>query len=88
MGMLPFICYLIVAAVCAVVAERFVPSGIRGGWIASGVVGVVGGWFGGSLIGHFGPELTGVALIPCILGSAVLVFAFSIYSGGFKRKLA
>ncbi len=85
MGILGFICYLIVASVCAYIAERLVPGVIPGGFITSAIVGIIGAWIGGSLIGHFGHELAGVSLVPCILGSAVLVFGVSFCSKQFRR---
>jgi uncharacterized membrane protein YeaQ/YmgE (transglycosylase-associated protein family) len=85
MSILALICYLIVAAVCAFIAERLVPGVIPGGFLTSAIVGVIGAWIGGSMLGHFGPDLAGVALIPCILGSALLVFGLSFCSRGFRR---
>ena len=86
MSILAFICYLVVAAVCAFIAERFVPSVIPGGFVTSAWLGLIGAWVGGSQLGHFGPDLAGVALIPCILGSAILVFGFSLLSRRFRRS--
>jgi uncharacterized membrane protein YeaQ/YmgE (transglycosylase-associated protein family) len=84
MEILAFICYLVVAAVCAFIAEKFVPGSVPGGFLAGAVVGIIGAWIGGNLVGHFGPDLAGISLIPCILGSALLVFCFSFASRGFK----
>lgn len=86
MGILSFIFYLVVAAVCAFIAERMVPSTVPGGFITSAIVGIIGAWIGGNLLGHFGPDLAGVSLVPCILGSAILVFILSLCSKGFKHK--
>lgn len=83
--MLAFICYLIVAAVCAFIADRLVPGTIPGGFLALAVMGIIGAWIGSLLFGSFGPDLAGVALVPCILGSALLVFGISFASRGFKR---
>jgi len=88
MGLLSFILFLIVASVCAFLAECLVPNSVPGGFLTSAIVGVIGAWIGGSLIGHFGPDLAGVALIPCVLGSAILVFLLSLVSGGLKRRHA
>jgi uncharacterized membrane protein YeaQ/YmgE (transglycosylase-associated protein family) len=88
MSILSLICYLVVAAVCAFIAERLVPTNMPGGFLVSAVVGIIGAWIGGSLIGHFGPDLAGVALVPCILGSAILVFGLSFLRGGFRRSRA
>jgi len=87
-SILSFILFLIVASVCAFLAERLVPNNVPGGFLTSAIVGIIGAWIGGNLIGHFGPDLAGVALIPCILGSAVLVFVLSLVSRGFRGKHA
>lgn len=86
MDIIALICYLIVAAVCAFIAERIVPGVIPGGFITSAIVGIIGAWVGGNLVGHFGPDLAGISLVPCILGSALLVFGLSLCSRGFKGK--
>jgi uncharacterized membrane protein YeaQ/YmgE (transglycosylase-associated protein family) len=86
MGLLSFILFLIIAAACAWIAERLVPNVVPGGFFTSAIVGVIGAWVGGSLIGHFGPDLAGIALIPCILGSALTVFLVSLCSRGFRHS--
>ena len=85
MSILTFILFLIVAAVCAWIGERLVPGVIPGGFLTSAIVGIIGAWVGGSLIGHIGPDLAGVSLVPCILGSALTVFVLSLVSRGFSR---
>lgn len=86
MSILAFILFLIVAAVCAWIAESLVPGVIPGGFFTSAVFGIIGAWIGESMMGSFGPSLAGVALIPCIVGSAVLVFLVSLISHGFRRR--
>ncbi len=85
MEIIAIICYLVVAAVCAFIAEKIVPGVIPGGMITAAIVGIIGAWIGGNLLGHFGPQLAGVALVPCILGSGILVFGLSLCSKGFRR---
>jgi uncharacterized membrane protein YeaQ/YmgE (transglycosylase-associated protein family) len=85
MTVLGFILFLIVAAVCAWIAEYLVPGTIPGGFLTSAIVGIIGGWIGGSLFGSFGPMLAGVALVPTIIGSAILVFGLALLSRGFSR---
>jgi uncharacterized membrane protein YeaQ/YmgE (transglycosylase-associated protein family) len=60
MSILDFILFLIVAATCAWIAQRFVPGNVPGGFFVSTIVGMIGAWIGGSLLGHFGPDLAGV----------------------------
>jgi len=85
MTVLGFILFLIVAAVCAWIAEYMVPGAIPGGFLTSAIVGIIGAWIGGSLFGSFGPVLAGVALVPTIIGSAILVFGLALLSRGFSR---
>jgi uncharacterized membrane protein YeaQ/YmgE (transglycosylase-associated protein family) len=86
MSILSFLLFLIVAAVCASIAEYFVPGRVPGGFIAAAIFGVIGGWIGGHLFGALGPSLAGVSLIPTILGSAVLVFVLALLGGVFQRN--
>ncbi len=86
MSILGFILFLIVAAVCAWIAEAIVPGSIPGGFFASAIVGIIGAWIGTSLMGNFGPELAGVALIPAIIGSALLIFLLALLSRTFYRR--
>lgn len=86
MGILSFLLFLLVAAACAFLGERMVPNSMPGGFIVSAIVGIIGAWLGDSLVGHFGPDLAGVSLIPCILGSALFVFLFSLLSGGIRKR--
>jgi uncharacterized membrane protein YeaQ/YmgE (transglycosylase-associated protein family) len=86
MGILGFILFLVVAAVCAWIAEAIVPGRVPGGFLVSAIVGVIGAWIGTALFGHFGPDLAGVPVVPAIIGSAVLVFLMSLLSGFFYRS--
>jgi uncharacterized membrane protein YeaQ/YmgE (transglycosylase-associated protein family) len=86
MSILGFILFLIVAATCAWIAERFVPGSVPGGFFASAIFGIIGAWIGGCLVGHVGPDLAGISLIPCILGSAILVFGVAVLSGAVKKR--
>jgi uncharacterized membrane protein YeaQ/YmgE (transglycosylase-associated protein family) len=85
MSILGFILFLIVAAVCAWIADALVPGTIPGGFFTSAIVGIIGAWIGGSLFGHFGPMLAGIALVPAIIGSAILIFGLALVSRGFNR---
>jgi uncharacterized membrane protein YeaQ/YmgE (transglycosylase-associated protein family) len=78
MSILSFLLMLVVAAVCAWIADALVPGTIPGGFLVSAVVGVLGAWVGASLFGSWGPALAGVPILPAILGSALLIFLFSL----------
>ena len=77
--------FLIIAAVCAMIAGALVPGRVPGGFLVAMVCGVIGAWIGGSLVGSFGPSLAGVSLLPTILGSAILVFAIAVIGGRTKE---
>jgi uncharacterized membrane protein YeaQ/YmgE (transglycosylase-associated protein family) len=86
MGILGFILFLIVAAICAWIGESIVPGVIPGGFITAAIVGIIGAWIGESLMGPVGPNLAGVSLVPAIIGSAVLVFILALLSRGLTRR--
>jgi uncharacterized membrane protein YeaQ/YmgE (transglycosylase-associated protein family) len=88
MAILSFILYLLIAAACAYIGERLVPGSIPGGFLTSAIVGIIGAWLGGSIMGPVGPDLGGVALIPCIIGSALLVFICHLLAHGIRRGRA
>jgi uncharacterized membrane protein YeaQ/YmgE (transglycosylase-associated protein family) len=88
MSILSFLLFLLVAAACAWLAECLVPNSVPGGFFTSAIIGILGAWVGGSMLGSIGPSLEGVSLIPCILGSAVFVFLFSLVSRGFRSRRA
>jgi uncharacterized membrane protein YeaQ/YmgE (transglycosylase-associated protein family) len=85
MSILGFILFLIVAAVCAWIADYLVPGTIPGGFFTAAIFGIIGAWIGESAFGSFGPALAGVPLIPAILGSAILIFVLALISRGFRR---
>lgn len=85
MSILGFLLFVIVAAVCAWIADAVVPGRIPGGFLASTIVGVIGAWIGTALFGHFGPDIGGVSVLPAIIGSGVLIFAMAMISGVLAR---
>ncbi len=86
MGILGFIVFLVVAAVCAWIADYFTPGRVPGGFFAAAIVGVIGAWVGNALMGSFGPSLGGAALVPTILGSALCILLMSLVSGSLARR--
>ena len=75
------ILFLVVAALCAILASALVPGRIPGGFLVAMICGVIGAWIGSQMMGSFGPTLAGVSLLPTVLGSAVLVFVIALVSG-------
>lgn len=85
MSILAFVLFLVVAALCAWVADLLVPGRIPGGFFAAAAVGVIGGWIGGNFFGTVGPSLAGVALLPTIMGSAILVIGLTLLGTALGR---
>jgi len=85
MSVLGFLMFLLIAGLCAVIAEAIFPGRVPGGFLVAVVVGVIGAWVGNSLFGTFGPLLAGIALLPTILGSGIVVFGIALLSGAFAR---
>jgi uncharacterized membrane protein YeaQ/YmgE (transglycosylase-associated protein family) len=86
MSILSWILFLVVAAVCAWIAECVVPNKMPGGIVAGAIVGVIGAWIGGTLMGNIGPSLAGVALLPTVVGSAILVFGCALLSSVLRGR--
>jgi uncharacterized membrane protein YeaQ/YmgE (transglycosylase-associated protein family) len=86
MSALGFLMFLLIAGVCALIAEAVVPGRVPGGFLVAIVVGVIGAWLGNSLFGTFGPILASVALLPTILGAGIVVFGLALLSGTFYRS--
>ena len=88
MSIVAFILFLVVAAVCAWIAEYLVPGRIPGGFFTAAIVGIIGAWIGGNLLGSIGPSLEGVSLLPTIVGSAILVFLLALISRALRGNKA
>ncbi len=80
MSILGFIIYLFVAAACAWIAASIVPGRVPGGFFTAAVFGIIGAWVGSSLMGSFGPVLEGVAVVPAIIGSGLVIFMVAMFT--------
>ncbi|WP_303972191.1 GlsB/YeaQ/YmgE family stress response membrane protein [Streptococcus merionis] len=72
---------LIVGALIGVIAGSLTNKGGSMGWIANIAAGLVGSAVGQSLFGTWGPSLAGMALVPSILGAAIVVIVVSFVLG-------
>ncbi len=88
MVVLPFVFYFVVAAVCAVTAERFAPGIIPGGVFSSTVLATLGAWGGSIILGPIGPDLYGNFLLPGSLCAVLVVMVLLFLSSEFKRRRA
>ncbi|MEH7664044.1 GlsB/YeaQ/YmgE family stress response membrane protein [Bacillus velezensis] len=71
-----FIVSLIVAIIIGWIGSLFVKGSMPGGIIGSMIAGLIGAWIGHGLLGTWGPHLAGFAIIPAIIGAAIVVFLF------------
>lgn len=72
---------IIVGGFIGFVAGGITKKGGAMGIIANVIAGLVGSSVGQSLFGTWGPSLGGMALIPSILGAAIVVTIVSIFFG-------
>ena len=90
MTLIHLIVLLLVGAIGGLIGERLVGRGMPGGLIGAIVAGLVGAWLMVDVL-HLvlAPELSieGIPMLSAILGAAVVVFLFSLVSGGgFARS--
>lgn len=87
--MLGFLVMLLVAAIVGFIGDALVPGRMPGGWIGAIVAGLVGSAIGGYLFNALnmpvGPVLGGLAIIPSILGAALVVLLLGALSGALTR---
>ena len=90
MTLIHLIVLLVLGAIAGLIGERLVGRGMPGGLIGAIVAGLVGAWLMVDVL-HLVlvPELTieGIPVLSAILGAAIVVFLFSLVSGGgFARS--
>ncbi|WP_434747859.1 GlsB/YeaQ/YmgE family stress response membrane protein [Streptococcus dysgalactiae] len=68
---------LLVGALIGVIAGALTKRGGSMGWIANIAAGLIGSYVGQALLGTWGPSLAGMALIPSIIGSVIVVIITS-----------
>jgi uncharacterized membrane protein YeaQ/YmgE (transglycosylase-associated protein family) len=88
--MLGFLVMLLVAAIVGFIGDALVPGRMPGGWVGAIIAGLLGSAIGGYLFNAMampvGPVLAGLAIIPAILGAALVVFLFGLVSNGVARS--
>lgn len=87
--MLGFLVMLLVAAIVGFIGDALVPGRMPGGWVGAIVAGLLGSAIGGYLFNALnipsGPVLGGLAIIPSILGAALVVLLLGMLSGAMTR---
>lgn len=64
---------IIIGAVIGAVASMIINRDMPWGWVGNILGGLVGAWLGESVLGAWGPSVTGMALVPAIIGAIVVV---------------
>ena len=64
---------LIVGAIIGAIAGAITSKGQSMGWLSNIIAGLIGSSHGEALLGSWGPQLAGMAIIPSIIGSIILV---------------
>ena len=72
---------IIAGGLIVLVAGRITKKGISMGIVANVFAGLVGSSVGQSLLGSWGPSIAGMALIPSIAGTAIVVTVVSFFTG-------
>ncbi|MEB3195625.1 MAG: GlsB/YeaQ/YmgE family stress response membrane protein [Candidatus Sericytochromatia bacterium] len=87
--MFGFIWMLLVAAIVGFLGDALAPGRMPGGWLGAVVAGIVGSAIGGYLFSAaglpIGPVIAGFAMIPSIIGAALLVWLLSALAGPLAR---
>ncbi len=85
MSLLGLLISIIMAIIIGFIGDALVRSDMPGGIIGSMVAGFVGAWLGHFLFGHFGPDIAGFAIIPAIIGAAIVVFLVGLVFRGMSK---
>ncbi|WP_392388995.1 GlsB/YeaQ/YmgE family stress response membrane protein [Gorillibacterium timonense] len=85
MSLLGVLVSIIMAIIIGFIGDALVRSDMPGGVIGSMVAGFVGAWLGHFLFGHFGPVIAGFAIIPAIIGAALVVFLIGLMSRSMAK---
>lgn len=87
--MLGFLVMLLVAAIVGFIGDALVPGRMPGGWVGAIIAGLIGSALGGYLFNAMnlpaGPVLGGLAIIPSIIGAAIVVLILGAVSGAMAR---
>ncbi|KAA9002115.1 GlsB/YeaQ/YmgE family stress response membrane protein [Paenibacillus spiritus] len=76
---------LIMAIIIGIIGDAIAGGKMPGGIIGSMVAGFIGAWLGSYLFGSFGPVIGHFAVVPAVLGTALLVFILGLFSRIIRR---
>lgn len=83
--MLSWIWVLIVGAIIGLLAGIITGKGGSMGFLANLIAGLVGSTLGQAIFGAWGPQMAGMAIVPSILGAAILVLVVSFVLGMLRK---
>lgn len=85
MSLLGLLVSIIMAIIIGFIGDALVRSDMPGGVLGSMAAGFVGAWLGHFLFGHWGPDIAGFAIVPAIIGAAIVVFLVGLLFRGVRR---
>lgn len=85
--MLYWIWVLIVGGIIGIIAGFITGKGGSMVFLANILAGLIGSTLGQAIFGQWGPHLAGMALVPSLLGAAILVMLVSFVLGMLNRKV-
>jgi len=80
MSLVSLLLFVLIAGICGAIGEGIAGGKVGPGFLGSFVVGLIGAWIGGMLL-HVGPVIWGVAVVPAIIGSVILVALLKLFTG-------
>lgn len=72
---------IIAGGLIGLLAGKITKKGSSMGIIANVFAGLVGAYAGQSLLGSWGPSIAGMALLPSIVGAAIVITVVSFFTG-------
>ena len=72
---------IIAGGLIGLLAGKITKKGSSMGIIANVFAGLIGASVGQSLLGSWGPSLAGMALLPSIVGAAIVITVVSFFTG-------
>lgn len=80
-----FLAYLIIGGIIGWLAGLILGKNIPGGIIGNIVAGIIGAWVGGLIFPEMGPVIWGMAIIPALIGSIILVAILSLLLKSMRK---
>ncbi|GEQ04588.1 GlsB/YeaQ/YmgE family stress response membrane protein [Staphylococcus gallinarum] len=81
-----FIFMIIIGGLIGWLAGAILGKDIPGGIIGNIIAGLIGSAIGSKLLGTWGPVISGVPILPALIGSIILILIVSLIIRALKNK--